>query len=100
MRTAQRLYEGIDIGEGQVGLISYMRTDSVTLSNEAIEEIREFIGEKFGENNLPESPRELGHFTFMGMTAGITEEIVMRGFLIAYVSSITREQPFLPNTQL
>ena len=58
MRTAQRLYEGIDIGEGQVGLISYMRTDSVTLSNEAIGEIRDFIGEKFGANNLPESPRQ------------------------------------------
>ena len=58
MRTAQRLYEGIDIGAGQVGLISYMRTDSVTLSNDAIAEIRDFIGEKFGANNLPETPRE------------------------------------------
>ena len=58
MRTAQRLYEGIDIGAGQVGLISYMRTDSVTLSNDALNEIREFIAEKFGENNLPETPRE------------------------------------------
>jgi DNA topoisomerase-1 len=58
MRTAQRLYEGIDIGAGQVGLISYMRTDSVTLSNDALDEIREFIAEKFGANNLPETPRE------------------------------------------
>jgi DNA topoisomerase-1 len=58
MRTAQRLYEGIDIGAGQVGLISYMRTDSVTLSNDALNEIREFIAEKFGENNLPETPNE------------------------------------------
>ncbi len=58
MRTAQRLYEGIDIGAGQVGLISYMRTDSVTLSNDALNEIREFIAEKFGANNLPEMPRE------------------------------------------
>ena len=58
MRTAQRLYEGIDIGAGQTGLISYMRTDSVSLSNDALNEIREFIAEKFGENNLPESPRE------------------------------------------
>ena len=58
MRTAQRLYEGIDIGAGQVGLISYMRTDSVSLSNDAINEIREFIADKFGANNLPESPRE------------------------------------------
>ncbi len=58
MRTAQRLYEGIDIGAGQVGLITYMRTDSVTLSNDALNEIREFIAEKFGVNNLPESPPE------------------------------------------
>ncbi|HUV22615.1 MAG TPA: DNA topoisomerase I [Gammaproteobacteria bacterium] len=57
MRTAQRLYEGIDIGAGQVGLISYMRTDSVSLSNDAVNEIREFIAEKFGASNLPESPR-------------------------------------------
>ena len=58
MRTAQRLYEGIDVGAGQTGLITYMRTDSVTLSNDALNEIREFIAEKFGVNNLPESPRE------------------------------------------
>ncbi|MDH3634108.1 MAG: DNA topoisomerase I [Gammaproteobacteria bacterium] len=58
MRTAQKLYEGIDIGAGQVGLITYMRTDSVALSNDALDEIREFIAEKFGENNLPEQPRE------------------------------------------
>jgi len=58
MRTAQKLYEGIDIGAGQVGLITYMRTDSVTLSQDALLEIREFIAEKFGENNLPETPRE------------------------------------------
>ena len=58
MRTAQKLYEGIDIGAGQVGLITYMRTDSVALSGDALDEIREFIGEKFGENNLPEQPRE------------------------------------------
>ena len=58
MRTAQKLYEGIDIGAGQVGLISYMRTDSVSLSQDALLEIREFIAEKFGENNLPETPPE------------------------------------------
>ncbi len=57
MRTAQRLYEGIDVGEGQVGLITYMRTDSVALSNDAVTEIREFIAEKFEGDNLPETPR-------------------------------------------
>lgn len=56
MRTAQRLYEGIDIGAGQVGLISYMRTDSVSLSNDAIAEIREFIADKFSPDSLPETP--------------------------------------------
>jgi len=57
MRTAQRLYEGIDIGSGQVGLISYMRTDSVTLSNDALNDIRSLIVQKFGETALPEEPR-------------------------------------------
>ncbi len=57
MRTAQRLYEGIDIGSGQEGLISYMRTDSVTLSNDALNDIRSLIAQKFGESNLPEEPR-------------------------------------------
>jgi len=43
MRTAQKLYEGIDIGEGQIGLITYMRTDSITLSQECLDELREMI---------------------------------------------------------
>ncbi len=59
MRTAQRLYEGIELpDEGNVGLISYMRTDSVTLAQSAIEEIREVITERYGKNNLPDEPRE------------------------------------------
>ena len=57
MRTAQRLYEGIDIGAGQVGLISYMRTDSVTLSSDALNEIRSLITQKFGTGALPPEPR-------------------------------------------
>jgi DNA topoisomerase-1 len=56
MRTAQRLYEGIDIGAGQVGLITYMRTDSVTLSNDALNDIRSLISQKFGDTALPEEP--------------------------------------------
>jgi len=55
--VAQRLYEGIDIGEGSVGLISYMRTDSVTLADEALTEIRGVITERYGADNLPEEPR-------------------------------------------
>lgn len=58
MRTAQQLYEGIDIGEGAVGLITYMRTDSVTLADEAIKEIREYIGETYGKEFLPAQARE------------------------------------------
>ena len=57
MRTAQQLYEGIDIGGETVGLITYMRTDSLNLANEAIAEIRGLIEEKFGKDNLPEAPR-------------------------------------------
>ncbi|HEX7237713.1 MAG TPA: type I DNA topoisomerase, partial [Gammaproteobacteria bacterium] len=57
MTVAQRLYEGIDIGEGSVGLISYMRTDSVTLADEALTEIRAVITERYGVENLPEEPR-------------------------------------------
>ena len=57
MRTAQQLYEGIDIGGETVGLISYMRTDSVNLANDALDEIREFIGQRFGKDNVPAEPR-------------------------------------------
>jgi DNA topoisomerase I len=57
MRTAQQLYEGIDVGEGAVGLITYMRTDSVNLAQEAIVEIREFISSRYGKKSLPDEPR-------------------------------------------
>jgi len=57
MRTAQNLYEGIDIGGETVGLITYMRTDSLHLADEAIAEIRDTIEQRFGKNNLPEAPR-------------------------------------------
>src|SRR5579871_2174666 len=57
MMLAQRLYEGIELGkEGAVGLITYMRTDSTRIAGEAIEEVRGFIGDKYGKNFLPESP--------------------------------------------
>ena len=57
MRVAQQLYEGIDTGSGAVGLITYMRTDSVNLATEAINEMRAFIGDKYGAEYLPERPR-------------------------------------------
>jgi len=57
MMLAQKLYEGIDMGEeGPVGLITYMRTDSVRVSMEAIAEAREFIRKGFAETYLPEKP--------------------------------------------
>jgi len=57
MRTAQQLYEGVDIGDGPLGLITYMRTDSVNIAAEALNEIRDFIGAKFGVTNVPNKPR-------------------------------------------
>ena len=57
MMIAQRLYEGIELGEeGLVGLITYMRTDSTRVSNEALAEVREYIGKEYGPAFLPESP--------------------------------------------
>ncbi|MEQ1526229.1 MAG: type I DNA topoisomerase [Gallionella sp.] len=53
MRTAQSLYEGVDIGGQTVGLISYMRTDSVSLANEAVQEIRAYIKDNFSSEYLP-----------------------------------------------
>ena len=58
MRVAQKLYEGIALpGEDQVGLITYMRTDSVTLAAIAVTEIREVIAERYGAENVPHAPR-------------------------------------------
>lgn len=57
MVLAQRLYEGVEIGsEGAVGLITYMRTDSTRVSDDALVEVRELIGQRYGANYLPESP--------------------------------------------
>ncbi len=57
MMVAQQLYEGIDIGSGTMGLISYMRTDSVHLAAEAVQEIREYICERYGEENCSKDVR-------------------------------------------
>ncbi|MCW5981001.1 MAG: type I DNA topoisomerase [Bryobacteraceae bacterium] len=57
MGLAQRLYEGVDLGkEGSVGLITYMRTDSTRVSNDALADVRELIGQRYGANYLPEGP--------------------------------------------
>ncbi|TLZ36986.1 MAG: DNA topoisomerase I [Gammaproteobacteria bacterium] len=57
MRLAQQLYEGQDIGEGSVGLITYMRTDSVSLAAEAVHEIREVAARLYGAAEVAEEPR-------------------------------------------
>ena len=57
MRVAQQLYEGVDTGEGSVGLITYMRTDSVSLAAEAVQEIREVIAKLYGAEAVAEEVR-------------------------------------------
>src|SRR5690606_36247043 len=87
MRIAQQLYEGVETGEGTVGLITYMRTDSVTLSQDALAEIREVIRERFGAVNLPEEPdiyktkaknAQEAHEAIRPTSARITPEAVKR----------------------
>ena len=57
MMLAQQLYEGVEIGaEGTVGLITYMRTDSVRVSDDAVADVRQYVGGKFGPEYLPETP--------------------------------------------
>jgi DNA topoisomerase-1 len=61
MRVAQSLYEGVTVrGEGQIGLITYMRTDSTHLSGEALSSVREYIRSTYGANYLPEKPNFFG----------------------------------------
>ncbi|MSP52629.1 MAG: type I DNA topoisomerase [Gammaproteobacteria bacterium] len=57
MRVAQQLYEGVEVGTGSTGLISYMRTDSVNVAAEAIAEIRDLIVKRYGKENLPDEIR-------------------------------------------
>ena len=73
MSVAQQLYEGIDVGEGSVGLITYMRTDSVMLANEALDEIRGLISERYGENKLP---AQIRHFKTKAKNAQEAHEAI------------------------
>jgi len=57
MSIAQQLYEGVDVGDGTVGLITYMRTDSTRLASDAVNTSRDFIGKHFGSDYVPTSPR-------------------------------------------
>jgi DNA topoisomerase-1 len=56
MQVAQQLYEGVDVGGGAEGLITYMRTDSVRVSSEAVDAVRGLIGQRFGAPFLPDKP--------------------------------------------
>ena len=58
MQTAQQLYEGIDMGGAVTGLITYMRTDSVRVSEGAIEAVRQYIGQRYGSSYLPNKPNQ------------------------------------------
>lgn len=57
MRIAQQLYEGVELDTGSVGLITYMRTDSVNLAQDAITEIRALIADRYGKDNVPDEAR-------------------------------------------
>ena len=57
MRLAQQLYEGMELDSGSTGLITYMRTDSVNLAGEAVNELRQLIEERYGKENVPDEPR-------------------------------------------
>lgn len=57
MRIAQQLYEGIELDGGSTGLITYMRTDSVNLAQDAVNELRDYITERYGKKNLPDEAR-------------------------------------------
>jgi DNA topoisomerase-1 len=57
MRLTQQLYEGVDFGEGSIGLITYMRTDSVNLAAEAVREMRDVIAQEYGQEAVAEEPR-------------------------------------------
>ena len=59
MQVVQQLYEGVDLeGEGTQGIVTYIRTDSVRISDEALSSLRSYIGERYGEEYLPEQPLE------------------------------------------
>src|SRR5262249_8816618 len=57
MQVAQRLYEGVDVGAETVGLITYMRTDGVSMDEGAVRDLRSVIGSRFGNNYVPAAPR-------------------------------------------
>ncbi|HEV3205044.1 MAG TPA: type I DNA topoisomerase, partial [Gemmataceae bacterium] len=94
MMLAQRLYEGVELGkEGSVALITYMRTDSTRVSEDALKSCRDFIGSQFGQPYLPEKP----NYYASGKGAQEAHEAV-RPTDIAYTPE--KVAPFLPSDQL
>jgi len=85
MRVAQQLYEGVDIGDGAVGLISYMRTDSVNLSQEALKDIRSYIQKNYTKEDLPQKAR---HFKTRSKNAQEAHEAIRPTMIVATPSSI------------
>ena len=87
MMIAQKLYEGIEVNKESIGLITYMRTDSTNLSNDALEDIRNFIESKYGKDMLPTKPRI---FTKKSQNAQEAHEAIR-------VTSVSRQPEDLKN---
>ncbi len=93
MQLAQQLYEGVDIkGNGTVGLISYIRTDSVRLSEEAVENVRTAIAERYGKEYVPEKP-----ITYKGRSSAQDAHEAIRPTMVELLpadvkDSLTKEQ--------
>ncbi|MCX8053997.1 MAG: type I DNA topoisomerase, partial [Armatimonadetes bacterium] len=79
MLVAQQLYEGVELGsEGSIGLITYMRTDSTRVANEAQQEAREYIEKTFGKEYLPKAPRQISRKGAQDAHEAIRPTSVMR----------------------
>ncbi len=87
MTVAQQLYEGIDIGGETAGLITYMRTDSVNLAQEALAEIRDLIESRFGKEDLPKDSR---HFKTKSKNAQEAHEAIRPTLALRLPESIKR----------
>ncbi|MEO8595218.1 MAG: type I DNA topoisomerase [Candidatus Solibacter sp.] len=94
MMLAQRLYEGLEIGqEGAVGLITYMRTDSTRVSDDAITELRQYIGERYGQEFLPAQP-----VIYKGKKDAQDAHEAVRPTSMAYTPETV--EPYLPEDEM
>ncbi len=92
MQIAQQLYEGVNIGQNRIGLITYMRTDSTRISNQAIHEVREFLAKEYPKE-LPEAP----NFYAVGKGAQDAHEAI-RPTYVSYTPAAVKE--YLSKDQL